>query len=249
MRTRFIPGERMSRVLLIIPCFNEEKRIHLSSFVNQIDGVDLNYLFVNDGSADNTAALINDFCEDRDYAQTFHLVANVGKANAIFHAFQNSGLNHSQYDWIGYWDADLATPLSEIPRMMNFLDFYKGKEVAGIFGSRISRLGSQIKRQMHRHYLGRIFVTIVSNVLGVKCYDSQCGAKLFTPAAARIAFQESFISRWIFDVEILLRLKEEHIIEFPLFSWEDIPGSKVKVFREIFRVGSDLLRIRQKYLS
>lgn len=249
MRLHALSGTKMKKILLIVPCYNEETRINLSSFNESFSDIEIHYLFVNDGSTDKTRLVLDSYCTKNSQARAYHLTQNAGKANAIFEAYQNSGLDYSVFDWIGYWDADLATPLDEIPRMMKFLDFYQGKDVAAIFGSRISRLGSQIKRQMHRHYLGRIFVTIVSNVLGVKCYDSQCGAKLFTPAAAEIAFKESFISRWIFDVEILLRLKEERIIEFPLFHWEDIPGSKVKVFREIFRVGNDLLKIRQKYLS
>lgn len=237
----------MKKVLLIIPCFNEERRFKSSMFNRSYENVDIHYLFTNDGSTDDTKSTLEAFCAKNNQAHLHHLPVNVGKANAIFEAYQNSGLNYEQFDWVGYWDADLATPLEEVPRMLQFLEFYKGKEVAAIFGSRISRLGSKIKRQMHRHYLGRIFVTIVSNVLGVKCYDSQCGAKLFTPLAAEIAFQESFISRWVFDVEILLRLKEERIIEFPLFNWEDIPGSKVKIFKEIFRVCKDLIKIQKRY--
>lgn len=237
----------MKKILLIVPCFNEESRIQLSAFNEVFPDIQLSYLFTNDGSVDNTSTILKAYCSKNPNAHSYHLKKNVGKANAIFEAYQNSGLDYSKFSWIGYWDADLATPLIEIPRMMKFLEFYQGKDVVAIFGSRISRLGSQIKRQMHRHYLGRIFVTIISNVLGVKCYDSQCGAKLFTPAAAEIAFKESFISKWIFDVEILLRLKEERVVEFPLFHWEDVPGSKVKIFKEVIRVAADILAIKKKY--
>jgi glycosyltransferase involved in cell wall biosynthesis len=244
----------MKKVLLIVPCYNEESRLNFKALeagseLNQRHGIEISYLFTNDGSSDNTRKMLDEYSLPRGKSFCYHLPQNAGKANAIQEAYQKkkAELDFKQYDWIGYWDADLATPLDEIPRMLAFLEFYKGQDVSSVWGSRISRLGSQIKRQMHRHYLGRIFVTIVSNVLGVKAYDSQCGAKLFTPEAAEIAFAEPFISRWIFDVEVLLRLREEKIIEFPLFHWEDVPGSKVKVFKEIFRVGKDLWTIKKKY--
>lgn len=244
----------MKKVLLIVPCYNEESRINFSHFeMGKADclkaGVEVSYLFANDGSSDRTKSILDEYCAQNSGIFCYHLPQNAGKGNAIQECYQakKNELNFQHYDWVGFWDADLATPLTEVPKMLTYLEYFKGQEVSAIFGSRISRLGSKIKRQMHRHYLGRIFVTLVSNVLGVKCYDSQCGAKLFTPNAAEVAFEESFISRWIFDVEILLRLKEEKIVEFPLFYWEDIPGSKVKVFREIGRVGADLLKIRKKY--
>lgn len=254
MDSNFGRDFNMKKILLIVPCFNEESRIKFQDFAAGAEickgqNIQLEYLFTNDGSSDNTKNMLDTYCQKNPGYFCYHLKANAGKGNAIQEAYQQkkAELQFSKYDWVGFWDADLATPLNEIPRMMSYLEFYKDRTVSSVWGSRISRLGSQIKRQLHRHYLGRIFVTLVSMVLKVKAYDSQCGAKLFTPSAAEIAFQEPFLSRWIFDVEILLRLKEEAIIEYPLFQWEDIPGSKVKVFKEIGRVGKDILQIRKKY--
>lgn len=245
----------MKKVLLLVPCFNEEDRLKFDAFdegkkYNLARGIELNYLFANDGSTDGTQALLNSYCT-RTGSFTYPSLENFGKANILQKACQENLklIQAGTYDWIGYWDADLATPLEEIPKMLNYLEVWELPKVNSIWGSRINRLGSNIKRQMHRHYLGRIFVTIVSNVLDVKAYDSQCGAKLFTQEALEVAFKEPFISRWIFDVEILLRLKSFSIIEHPISEWSDVPGSKVKVFREILRVAYDLMKIRQKYIS
>jgi hypothetical protein len=90
---------------------------------------------------------------------------------------------------------------------------------------------------------------VIAVLLKVESYDSQCGAKLIRREHLEAAFGESFLSNWIFDVEIMLRLKGKLLIEYPLRQWEDIPGSKVKVLREILRVLMDILRIRKKYLS
>lgn len=244
------------KILLIVPCFNEASRIDLDSFeAGKEDSskynLELHFLFVDDGSVDQTPHLLSEYCKSKEGFYFHRHEVNQGKGNAIQKAYQNlhRNLNFKSYEWIGYWDADLATPLSELKQMINYLAFFPAKNISAVWGSRISRLGSQIKRQLHRHYLGRIFVTIVSNVLNVKAYDSQCGAKIFKKECADIAFKEPFISRWIFDVEILLRIKEDCVIEYPLLQWEDIPGSKVKVFKEIFRVGSDLYKIRNHYLS
>ncbi len=239
-------------ITLMIPCFNEESRLDLFKFKegrqqSKSLGINLSFLFVDDGSTDGTRAMIERHCKENPEDSFFSTPENLGKANVLQKAFMAKLSSQSQNDWIGYWDADLATPLSEIPRMIKFLEFYPEETVSSIWGSRISRLGSSIKRQLHRHYLGRIFVTIVSFLLNVKAYDSQCGAKLFKLEVAKLAFQEPFISRWIFDIEILLRLRDYKIVEYPLLNWEDIPGSKVKIFREIFRVGRDILKIRKRY--
>ncbi len=122
-------------------------------------------------------------------------------------------------------------------------------ETVSVWGSRVYRLGSEIVRSPLRHYLGRIFATIISVLLKVKSYDSQCGAKIFRGDILLKTFSEPFLSRWIFDVEILLRLEQKNIIEYPLEFWQDKPGSKVKIFREIFRVWQDIIAIRKKYFK
>lgn len=235
------------QILLIIPCYNEESRLQLDSFRNASG--DIHFLFADDGSKDKTPEILDNLKKENSKFFVFHAPHNLGKANVIQAAFQyadKQGLTQ-KYQWIGFWDADLATPLIAVDQMIKYQEFYPDQRIESLWGSRNSRLGSNIKRQMHRHYLGRIFVTVTSVLLGVKAYDSQCGAKLFRSSVAGIAFKDPFISRWIFDIEILLRLKGKFIVEFPLLSWEDVPGSKVKVFKEIFRVLGDIRKIKKHY--
>lgn len=114
-----------------------------------------------------------------------------------------------------------------------------------IWGSRILRCGSIIERSSIRHYLSRIFATVISYYLGVKTYDSQCGAKLFKTELAKDIFNREFITNWIFDVEIYLRINNHHsIVEYPLSEWKDIAGSKVNVLKEVPRVIKDIKKLK-----
>lgn len=218
-------------IYLIIPCYNEESRLNLEDFCSYED---ITYVFANDGSTDNTSDLLKKFVNDKSHAMLYDSSKNYGKANIIQRAYIHltENQNLTRQDWVGYWDADLATPLSEVHQMLSYSKLYSS--VDAIWGSRVSRLGSNIHRSALRHYLGRIFATIISMVLKVKSYDSQCGAKLFNYESSKIAFSEEFITQWIFDVEILLKIKEFKVVEYPLIEWRDIPGSKVNVFKDIF---------------
>ena len=127
---------------------------------------------------------------------------NTGKGEAV-----RSGLLRaiqSGAPYVGFWDADLATPLNAIGDLLGVL--LSQPEVNIVLGSRVRLLGRNIERRAARHYLGRIFATCVSLVLDLPVYDTQCGAKLFrvTPEIQQV-FQEPFSSRWIFDVELLAR--------------------------------------------
>lgn len=233
---------------LIIPCFNEEQRLQLDSF-SKFANDKLYILFADDGSSDNTASKILSYTQKHPHMGLYKAPQNMGKGEVIRHAYEyiKKSLPTSSDTWFGYWDADLATPLYEVENMKKYnAALYDSKAVA-IYASRVYRLGSRIIRSAHRHYLGRAFATFISIMLKIESYDSQCGAKLFTSEAAQKAFAEPFISRWIFDVEIMLRLQNENLIEYPLKYWEDIPGSKVKIFKELLRIYRDVMKIKAKY--
>jgi hypothetical protein len=151
---------------------------------------------------------------------------------------------------VGYADADFATPPEEVLHLYEELEA-SGADVA--LGARIARLGARIERRPSRHYLGRVFATGASVILGLAVYDTQCGAKLFrdTPALRR-ALEAPFSSRWAFDVELIGRLvagseaappiTPERMIEVPLRAWADVPGSKLSM-RGALEAGVDLMAL------
>ena len=157
-------------------------------------------------------------------------------------------LKTSEYQFVGFWDADLATPLTEIQRFIH--KFKSNNELKAVCGSRILRLGSSIRRSVFRHYFGRIFATIVSEILNLPVYDTQCGAKIFLAEFTEFIFTEKFLSRWFFDVELFARSIEHFgrqntihgIFELPLSKWHDQGKSKV-TWANVLQTPFELLRI------
>jgi dolichyl-phosphate beta-glucosyltransferase len=228
-------GVTMQTVTLVVPCYNEGNRLDDESFLSLIrDDEALRLLFVDDGSKDDTAARLAALAARAPRISTFSLDRNRGKAEAV-----RLGLERALRDgprFVGYLDADLATPVSEVRRLVGLL---RAGTASVLLASRVSLLGRDIQRKPARHYLGRIFASVASLVLRLSVYDTQCGAKFFraSPALAA-AIADPFLSRWIFDVELLGRLLTgtaavagvpvDEVVEEPLLSWRDVPGSKLR---------------------
>ncbi|MEX1258879.1 MAG: glycosyltransferase [Gemmatimonadota bacterium] len=241
------------RTVIVVPCFNEASRLPVPRFLEfaaRVPGV--GFLFVDDGSRDGTAAILGQLMDRAPQRmRMMSLSENVGKAEAVRQGLREAfggGATHA-----GYWDADLATPLDEIPSFM--MEFQRRPTAIAVIGSRVQMLGRSIERGTLRHYLGRVFATVASMVLSMRVYDTQCGAKIFraTPDVTA-ALDDPFRSRWIFDVEILARLAarigaepaSQVVIEFPLEAWKDVSGSKLTA-RSMIRAFFDLLSIRHRY--
>lgn len=242
---------------IIIPCYNEEHRLNVTGFRDFISSSHhITFLFVNDGSTDGTLRLLEALqASDPTKFSVLSLQPNQGKGEAVRKGILTAF--DSRPDYVGFWDADLATPLYAISEFVDLAESRPNLEI--IIGARVKLLGRRIERHTARHYIGRVFATAVSTVLGVGVYDTQCGAKLFrTSAAIRPLFQQPFVSRWIFDVEILARLvrarrgtqlpqPEQVIYEFPLVEWRDVPGSKLG-YNDFMRAAWELARIYYRYL-
>ena len=223
-------------VTIIIPCFNESKRLDLEAFrqLSQYECVKL--LFVDDGSTDETLSVLNRLQGLTDSVDVLQLYRNVGKGEAVRRGFINAIDSGAKI--VGYLDADLATPASEMIRLLEVLRTDLSIEV--VIGSRIKCLGSNIHRHPIRHMVGRVYATGAAVSLGIGVYDTQCGAKLFVVSPILTsACSMPFGSKWAFDVRLLSRLlngtgeltglSEDQFLEVPLKSWSDVPGSKVGI--------------------
>ena len=100
---------------------------------------------------------------------------NSGKANAVRYAMLYAQSNF-EFDYIAYFDADLATPIYEIENFQKC--FASNDEIMMVVGSRIRRMGANIDRKWKRHFIGRVFATFASATLALPIYDTQCGAKM-----------------------------------------------------------------------
>lgn len=240
----------MQKTRIVVPCYNESKRLNPKAFIDALeDDCNLNFLFVDDGSTDNTSNILG-YMKNVNPAQVEFVILekNRGKAEAVRLGILKS--IQEKFDCVGYWDADLATPLDTIGTFCRLLNSGAPDIV---IGSRVRLLGRKVERKAVRHYLGRAFATCASLLLGISIYDSQCGAKLFRNSdLLKLVFAKPFKVNWIFDVEIFARFLvvsnaspteiSSKWIEYPLYEWNDVKGSKVKI-RDFIKSGFELMAL------
>lgn len=243
----------MSKVCVIIPCYNEGTRLNVKAFSDFIsdNGEDISVLFVNDGSKDNTLQVLQSIQKEFTYAcYILDLARNSGKAEAVrqgvLMAYQMGNV-----DYVAYFDADLATPLEELLTIKSIIE-HKTQMVM-VLCSRIKRLGATINRKFRRHILGRIFSTFSSIILKLPVYDTQCGAKLIKTQIIPEVFGEPFITSWLFDVEVIARIRNLYpdsigsiLYEYPVVKWADIGDSKLKL-KHMIKVPLELYKIHKEY--
>ncbi len=226
-------------LVLVVPCSNEASRLDQHAFLDFLAShPTTSYVFVDDGSVDGTPGILRQMEEAAAGRITvLRLERNRGKAEAvrtgILEAFNR------RPDLVGFWDADLSTPLGALDDFTRLAS--ERPDIELVLGSRVLLMGRDIRRTAWRHYVGRVFATAASLALGLPVYDTQCGAKVFrvNDAVARV-FKTPFRSAWIFDVELLARYvslpvedggpaRRARIYELALPAWHEVPGSKLRL--------------------
>jgi dolichyl-phosphate beta-glucosyltransferase len=230
----------------VVPCYNEAERWSTEYWKKLLDSTDFHWIFVDDGSTDSTFQKIAAIQSKR--VSLVRLPQNVGKSEALRIGLISASESNS--DYVGFMDADgafLQNDLNAIEQHAN--QVVSQKKVNMVWGSRVALAGHDIQRTQTRHYLGRIVNTFVMWGVDVSIYDTQCGLKLFRNDEY---FQRSLNfktrTRWFFDLEIYSQFAKENrmspiVVEYPLQSWQEIPGSKISIskFPSIFR---EILYIR-----
>jgi glycosyltransferase involved in cell wall biosynthesis len=239
--------QALTTVKVVIPCYNEAERLDTTAFTAFLsDCRNVDFVFVNDGSSDATLEVLQEIhAAFPDRVDILSLSRNSGKAEAV-----RQGLLHaagSDAALVGYWDADLATPLEAIEDFARVGARYGDVEV--IYGARRKLLGHRVNRTIPRRAVSRICAGMARLAVRLPIGDTQCGAKLIrnTPRLAR-ALETPFSAGWLFDVELFTRLSTHYrkngaaFYEYPLAEWTEVAGSKVSG-RAILRSGLSMLRL------
>lgn len=228
---------------LVIPAYNEALR--LPSFLKRVDaylnikGLSYEVIVVDDGSQDNTAALVDMLSNRLSHLRLIRSACNAGKGAAV-----RLGMQAAQGQLQLFADADGATPIEEFDRLEQAVT--QGADIA--IGSRA--LASQDRRytvcaRWHRSILGFLFNAVVQRLGLDGIHDTQCGFKLFQRPVAQDLFSVAGVNGYGLDLELLYIAKRRgyRIAEVPV-NWSDQPGSKVRPFRDGLAMLQDLLSVR-----
>lgn len=227
----------MMPIHIVVPCYNEAKRLDTPLFLGfAAEHRDIHLTMVDDGSSDDTPNILHSL-EQTSGGRIQRLLCpeNGGKSEAVRRGMRHVIESEPGCLAVGFLDADLSAPLESCLILADVLD--RNPNIDVVFGSRMSLAGRKIQRQWLRRWLGLVFSSVASQAIGLPLNDTQCGAKLFrvTPAL-KLALENPFRSRWIFDVELLGRIlansprpdAHQAVYEMPLDQWREVVGSKLK---------------------
>jgi glycosyltransferase involved in cell wall biosynthesis len=251
----------VSGATIVVPCGQESGRIDAGAFTRLLSArPGLRLLLVDHGASDGMKRALDALAESSPDRVSVHSVArNLGTGEAVRQGLV-AALTRADDDVFGHVDSGLSTPPAEIVRL---LDMIARRHADVVLPSRVAMLGCEIERSPVRHYLGRTFATLASNILRVRVYDTQCAAKFFRRSdALAAALATPFVSQLAFDVELLGRLligapgvpplSPERFIEEPLTSWRDRSGYRVRpvsmaiAARDLILIAKDLAARRAR---
>ena len=238
---------------IIVPCYNEEKRFPFAAFLSFArQHPEVLLCFVNDGSKDKTLnVLLGLQTESPDNVCIHDLKQNGGKAEAV-----RQGMlfihQKTRVRLLGFLDADLATTPEEWLEIAHYKD--ARPQFGAIVGSRIPRLGASINRDESRSLFSSIIKKFIRKILKTPFQDTQCGAKIFQRDLVPFLFSKPFMTPWLFDVEIFLRLQQKFgsttlqkgVLEYPLMHWMEVGDSRLKL-KDTIKIPMQLIRLHYQY--
>ena len=233
----------MKTLSIIIPAYNEEKRIrntldsYLKFFSKNLKNFEM--IVVLNGCSDNTISVVKSFIKKSKKLKYLDFKDKIGKGGAIIEGFKIA-----KSSLIGFVDADLSTTPD------SFYDLVlKIKNNDGVIASRWIK-GSKVypKQSILRRASGRTFNILMRSLFLMKYRDTQTGAKLFKKKTIKKVINRLGITKWAFDVDLLYQMKKHHfkIIEIPTI-WHDKPGSRLKIFKAVPEMFLGLIRLRLVY--
>jgi len=235
------PSRGEIQLSIVIPAYNEQARLPRTVLqtIHWCTTRNLNFelIIVDDGSRDETFALARLF-EESDVRVHALACPHMGKGAAV-----RMGMLNAKGRFVLFMDADGATPLGEIPKLLAAIE--EGHDVA--IGSRVvQRPGEvEVKTSIHRRFIGRTFAFFVNLFAFEGIADTQCGFKMFRREAAATIFSRQKTVGFAFDVEILFIARRLALstIEIPV-NWVAQPGSKVNLVTDSINMLWDISHIR-----
>jgi len=246
------PSGRWNRAMahpelsIVVPAYNEGARIEhaLERILSCVEerGWNAEVLVVDDGSTDNTAAIVQSWMERHP---RLHLIQNPGNRGKGYSV--RNGLLQAAGEIVMFTDADLSAPMEEAERL--FAAIREGADVA--IGSRwLDRARQTIHQPLYRQVFGRCFNWITRTVMGLPFRDTQCGFKAFKRSVAQVIFRLQTIERWGFDPEILFIAQKlgYEIREVPV-TWGHDERSRISYLRDGLKMLEEMARIRSNSLA
>src|SRR5580658_4145255 len=226
---------------IVIPAFNESARIDqaldrvLSCIAEQ--GWDAEVLVVDDGSKDDTAAIVQRWMV---HHPRLHLVQNPGNRGKGYSV--RNGLLQAAGEVVMFTDADLSAPMEEAERLLAAIA--DGADVA--IGSRwMDKTRQTIHQPMYRRFFGRCFNWVTRTVMGLPFKDTQCGFKAFKRSVAQVIFRLQTIERWGFDPEILfIARKLKYVVREVPVTWGHDERSRMSYLKDASTGSEDMPGIR-----
>lgn len=228
-------------ISIIVPAYNEEKRITktlLAIEAVMINGTeDFEILAVNDGSHDNTAAVVRGL--ENEHIHLLSYEKNRGKGGAVKY-----GVEHAVGDYIAFIDADLPYPPESIPKAHAML----AEGCDAVLGKRVQTENGQ-KYPWYRTVMSKSFGLFVRTVLHMKEKDTQCGFKAFRAAAAKEIFSRVTLSGWGFDVEIIFIAERRgyRIKRLPVELFHENDESKINVVQDTLKMAGEVFAVRRNH--
>ena len=229
-----------TRLAVIVPAYDEESRIGptLARMREYFLSQDYSWtiVVVSDGSRDGTVAAVEAAAKDEPRITVVDSRPNRGKGFVV-----RKGMLETDADLLLFSDADLATPIEEVEKLLAALP---AADVA--IGSRPLKESSlEIRQPWYREQLGRLFNKAVQLMAIKGVYDTQCGFKLFKADVAKEVFSRCRLDGFSFDFEALMIARDLGyvIAEVPV-RWRHQEGSKVVLMRDGPRMLRDLVKLR-----
>jgi dolichyl-phosphate beta-glucosyltransferase len=240
------PGHRRPELSIVIPAYNEEKRIggtlecirrHFAVRPSGLGLNDIEVIVVDDGSVDGTAHVVQNFAREITSLRLVSNGINRGKGYSVRH-----GTHEARGRIALFMDADLSFSMQEVEKLLAAIT--AGNDVA--IGSRgIDPSLIETHPPLMRKIAGIVFNKLVRLSIGLPFRDTQCGLKAFVRERCRTIFEQQRIERFGFDPEILFLARRQGLrtAEVPVRSSHD-PASKVHILRDSVLMFWDLVYIR-----